>query len=280
MQHLKSQQLKDYTTLKVGGTADNLFIPSNLDELKELVGEHQRKGYHLLGNGSNIFVASRRIRKPVILIGQALQSIEIDQTSGVVRANAGADIRKMITDSTRCGLRAPVELLTIPATVGGALFMNAGRSTLKTTISDHLHSVEVFDGRNTFTLDKQQCEFGHRHSLFHRRRDWTILSAEFRYQSMPSSELQAIRRSSLDAAKDKCYRRHASAGTVFKICDDRLIKRMRGRRFSDAAFSESTTNCILNYGSAKPWQIRALISLAIASHWIRRKSIHLELEIW
>jgi len=184
--------------------ADQLFVPKNFAELRDILGEVSSVGYHLLGNGSNIFVASRRIRKPVIHLGQALKHLDIDAKTGKVQAGASVDIRKMIADCTRLGLRAPVELLTIPATIGGAIFMNAGRWTLRTTISDHLSSVEVFDGTSAFRLSRNECRFGHRYSVFHERRDLTILSAEFQYDRVTVPEILLQKKASIEAGRDKC----------------------------------------------------------------------------
>ncbi|TWU18067.1 FAD-binding protein [Allorhodopirellula heiligendammensis] len=280
MKHFQRHPIAKYTTLKVGGYADNFYIPNDREELTELIqsfGSHQ---FLLLGNGSNIFIKSKRIKKPVLMTNKSLKDVDIDATTGKLRVGAGVDIRKMIADCLRVGLRAPVELLTIPATVGGAVYMNAGRTSMNSSISDNLIEVEVFDGKHFTTLSRKECTFSHRYSVFHRRPQTTILSATFQYDRIPSDVIQSLKRTSIEAAKDKDYRNLASAGSVFKKCDYQLMQSLRGTGFRRTGFARNTPNCIVNYGDAYAWQISALLAYAYVSHRLRGKQAILEWQVW
>ena len=281
MIYYKKHAIGGMTTLGIDGIASEFFEPETREELIDLLLDFRVKNrsYRLLGNGSNIFLSKTVIKTPVIYLNTALSAFRINQ-SGVVRADAGVDIRKLINACAREGLRAPVELLTVPATVGGALFMNAGRTSFEKTISQDLVSVDVFDGTNVVTMKPEECNFGHRSSLFHNRRNLTILGATFRFENSPAADLLRDRKRSLAAGFDKCYRNQKSAGSVFKSCDWQLMTRLRGVRFRRAGFAPSTTNCILNYGGAKPFHVKVLITVAQIAHLMRGKKAVLEVEVW
>jgi len=257
------------------------LIPETEKELLDLVAAFKSKGTkcRILGNGSNLFISRRKIREPVILTRDALSAYSIS-ADGLVEAGASVDIRSLINACADKGLRAPVELFTIPATLGGAIYMNAARTTLGVSISDSLESCKVFDGRQICQMTRAECAFGYRKSVFHKRKDLVILGATFRYQRIEKAAIDLIRKESLKAGADKCYRKHKSAGSVFSECDFSLMERLRGMRIGGAMFAPKTTNCILNMGNAKPWQVWTLIKTAQIAHRLKRKTCQLEIEVW
>lgn len=281
MIYLENHSLREYTTLGVGGAAKHLYIPDNQKELVELLRTMKSRqiAYYLLGAGSNLLVKSGVIQRPVIALSQALEQYQIFD-DGTVIAGASVDIRRLINDCANRSLRAPVELLTVPASVGGAIFMNAGRSSYGVDFGQSVLEVTVFDGEKEFIMSKEECQFTHRSSIFHKRRDLTILSAKLQYPPTDRHRIQAARKESLQAGADKCYRTQKSAGSVFKRCDFSIMKRLMGFQIGDAAYAPRTPNCILNLGVASYSQVMALVRIAQLWHRIKRRPCELEWEIW
>jgi UDP-N-acetylmuramate dehydrogenase len=273
--------LKEHSTFGIGGIAPLFYEPETRGELIDLVKNlnRQKTKFRLLGNGSNLLLTGRKIKNPIISTRQALSNFEISE-SGRVSAEAGVDIRKLINACVKRGLRAPVELLTIPATLGGAIYMNAGRTSYKVWISDHLVRVHVFDGFEAKSFNPEECRFGYRYSIFHENKNLIILGADFEYPATSKEAIIRERSETLKAGADKCYRTAKSAGSVFKKFDEKIMFSLRGFHIGDAVFAPNTTNCILNKGNAKAWQVYTLITVAKFFHKVKKKKCELEIEIW
>lgn len=93
--------LTKYNSWRVGGAADALFTPKNLEDLKNfLKDEHYLKPLTFIGLGSNILVRDGGIRGTVIVMHAALN--EIQMTDKGVYAEAGntcAKIAKLLLES-------------------------------------------------------------------------------------------------------------------------------------------------------------------------------------
>ena len=276
----KDEPLNKHTTFGIGGIAEIFFIPESKDEALRKISEWQNANvkYYILGNGSNLLISDKPITRPVISLSRAFKELTI-KGDGHVHAGASTDIRKMISASCKAGFFAPVELLTIPATIGGAVVMNAGRTSFGVSISDQLVIVEVFNGKDVVNFTKEQCQFGHRDSFFLKNRNHIIIGAVFKFEHETPDYIQKKREESLEAGKMKCYRTMKSAGSTFKTCDFRIMHHIRGIKIGDAQLSK-TTNCIVNHGNAKFWQVLLLSQIAKLFHRFLRKDIGLEYEIW
>jgi len=54
MKILTMENLKKYTTIRIGGTAAKLYIPESREELIKLLEDLQGEDVRILGGGSNI----------------------------------------------------------------------------------------------------------------------------------------------------------------------------------------------------------------------------------
>ena len=122
---LKNVPLTKYNSWRVGGAADALFLPKNLEDLKNfLKDEHYLKPLTFIGLGSNILVRDGGIRGTVIVMHAALN--EIQMTDKGVYAEAGNTCAKIAKTLAREHYVGGEFFAGIPGTVGGALAMNAG----------------------------------------------------------------------------------------------------------------------------------------------------------
>lgn len=119
------------TWFGVGGRADALVRPRSVDALATLVKRCARDGVtvRVLGLGANLLVDDDGVDGIVVRLDQpAFRDVRYNPEGDVtaVRVMAGADMARTVIDTTRRGLAGLGHMAGIPATVGGALRMNAG----------------------------------------------------------------------------------------------------------------------------------------------------------
>lgn len=116
--------LSDLTWLRVGGPADWLFQPADVDDLQHFLANLDPSvAVFPMGVGSNLIVRDGGLRAVVIRMGRGFNQISIDGqqvTAGVAALDAHV---------ARKAAEAGVDLTflrTIPGAIGGAVRMNAG----------------------------------------------------------------------------------------------------------------------------------------------------------
>lgn len=277
----ENEPLKKYTTFGMGGPTPKMYIPENEQELLDLIISlnKRKESFSIIGNGSNLLITEKPLRRSIILNRKACNYMHF-QDEGLVEIGASVRLQVMISKLIKENLEAPVALLTIPATVGGAIFMNAARASFDVSISDCLQEVRYFDGKEVKTISHDSCAFNWRSSVFQRHRDWVILSAKFQFKPQPSELSATLKKESLEAAKGKTYLKFKSAGSVFKTKHLPYFKRLKGLRFGDVEYSKTTPNTFHNLGEAKLKDVMKLIFITKAMHYISFKKCLLENEIW
>jgi len=122
---LENEPLARYTSWRVGGAADRLFMPMGLDDLAEiLTGLGPDEPIYFIGLGSNLLVRDGGVRGTVIVMHQALKELRMD--GDYLYAEAGVTCGKVARFSSANSKAGAEFLAGIPGTVGGALAMNAG----------------------------------------------------------------------------------------------------------------------------------------------------------
>ena len=124
-QLLKNEPLARYTSWRVGGMADRVFIAESLLELQAFMQtlDHAEPVY-FIGLGSNLLVRDGGVRGTVVVMHQALSDLRVD--GQYIYAEAGVTCGKVARFSVTESKQGAEFLAGIPGTVGGALAMNAG----------------------------------------------------------------------------------------------------------------------------------------------------------
>ncbi len=124
-QLLKNEPLARYTSWRVGGAADRVFVAENLSELQTFMQtlDHAEPVY-FIGLGSNLLVRDGGVRGTVIVMHQALSDLRVDGQT--IYAEAGVTCGKVARFSASESKQGAEFLAGIPGTIGGALAMNAG----------------------------------------------------------------------------------------------------------------------------------------------------------
>jgi len=152
------------TWYKCGGKARLLAHPETVEQLRRCV--EIDPNLRILGEGANLLVADGGVQELVVRLDRGqFAELKIDQASGVAHAGAGFDLMKLIHETHRAGLTGLEALGGIPASVGGAVTMNAGGAFGQ--IADFVHAVHcVTRGGEVVRLAKNQVVFDYRHSDF------------------------------------------------------------------------------------------------------------------
>ena len=124
---IEQVRLAAHTTMRIGGPATLVTLNAR-EDLPELLAQPHR----WLGRGANLLVGDDGVPEPVVCLGEPFAMLEIGEVIGgraCVRAGAAVDLADLIAACVKAGLAGPEGLAGVPATVGGALRMNAGTST-------------------------------------------------------------------------------------------------------------------------------------------------------
>ena len=166
---MSTENLSDFTTLKVGGPAKNLVHARSEAELISAIKEADstKSPLLILGGGSNILVGDQGFAGTVIKIETSGNSFEIDACSGgTLTVSAGEDWDKFVAFTIEKGLANLESLSGIPGTVGGAPIQNIGAYGHE--VSEVIARVRTFDRQlgEVKTFSASECEFGYRTSKF------------------------------------------------------------------------------------------------------------------
>ena len=114
-----------YNTMKLHSIAKTMFCPESEEELFEIILDLKRKGssFVCLSAGSNI-VFNEIVHTPIINLMKVNVSLN-KREDGIVRCGASVRIQNLIRFSQQYQLGGIEYLFSVPASVGGAVFMNA-----------------------------------------------------------------------------------------------------------------------------------------------------------
>lgn len=122
---LLNEPMARYTSWRVGGKADQLYIPAGLDDLCAFLQSlDATEPVHFIGLGSNLLVRDGGVRGTVVLMHNVLTDLRLD--GDLVYADAGVTCAKLAKFSAKQAKQGAEFFAGIPGTVGGALAMNAG----------------------------------------------------------------------------------------------------------------------------------------------------------
>ena len=135
MKIVNNAEIKKYTTYKLEGRVNKIVFPENIDELKTSL-----KGkYKIIGNGSNLIISEKYDGTLICL--KEMKNLSIEDNK--VTVEAGYSLPKLVRECAKKGLSGLEFACGIPATVGGAVYMNAGAYGHQ--MSDVLSSITVLD---------------------------------------------------------------------------------------------------------------------------------------
>lgn len=152
------------TWFGVGGRADRLAAPASIDDLRRCVDADP--ALRVLGDGANLLVDDAGVGELVVALSApgftGVRWPESPRDARVV-AGAGANLPRMLIEAARRGLAGLEGLGGIPATLGGAVVMNAGgRFGQIADAVQRVHAVDRSGGLHA--IERGEIDFGYRRS--------------------------------------------------------------------------------------------------------------------
>jgi len=281
---VREVRLAQYTTIRIGGSATLVTLHDRAD-LAALCDGPLR----WLGKGANLLVDDGGVTEPVARLGEAFKYFAVDDAGGErvrVRAGASCDLAKLVQGCAGAGLAGPEGLAGVPATVGGALRMNAG--TAQCWILDWVSRVEALLPGEAAPRWIERAELPARYRHGGLPAGAVALGCEMELPRGDSERLK-VRARELKQAKAASQPLGArSAGCIFKnpspeLPAGRLIDELglKGERQGDAQISTRHGNFIVNEGDASAADVYELIRRARRRAWEQRGVVlELEVETW
>ncbi|KMW58420.1 UDP-N-acetylenolpyruvoylglucosamine reductase [Candidatus Rhodobacter oscarellae] len=283
--------LGDLTWLRVGGPADVLFQPADIEDLsgflRALPGDVP---VFPIGVGSNLIVRDGGIRAVVIRLGRGFNSIEI-QGDMVVCGAAALDAH-VARKAAEAGLDLTF-LRTIPGAIGGAVRMNAG--CYGSYVADVFVSAQaVTRSGEVVTLSADDLQFAYRQSAL--PDGWVLAQATFRAPRGDANALktkmeeQLAKRDATQPTKDRTagstFRNPAGFSSTGQADDTHELKAwklideagLRGHRLGGAMMSDKHPNFLTNAEGATAAELEALGEL-VRKKVFQNSKIQLEWEV-
>ncbi len=252
--------MADLTWFRVGGPAEVLFRPADIDDLADFLGQRPADvPLTVIGVGSNLLVRDGGIAGVVIRLGRDFARIEA--RGAEIVAGASAPDVAIALAARDAGLGGLEFLRGVPGTLGGALRMNAGAYGRE--ISDVLVSAEALDGQGVrHRVEAGDLGLSYRHSTA--PADWIYVAARLRGRP-DSAERIAERMATVKEARESTQPTRArTGGSTFKNPPGARAWELidaagcRGLRRGGAGVSEQHCNFLINDGTARAADLEAL----------------------
>ena len=280
---LKNEKLAKYTSWRVGGPADELFLPADRQDLMQfLAARDVNEDIFWLGLGSNLLIRDGGIRGTVINTRGRLKKMHIDE-QGMVLVEAGVPCAHVARFCGENGLVGAEFLAGIPGTMGGALKMNAGAFNGETW--NIVESVEMISSQGT-VMQRMADEFTIAYrsvSFMNASTEW-FLSAKIKLSAGNAKSSQEKIKALLAKRALSQPTNLPTCGSVFKNPPGdfaaRLIEQsgLKGYAVGGAVVAEKHANFIINSGQASAADIERLIEY-VADEVERLQGVRLQTEV-
>ena len=257
MEIIKNAKMKEYSNMKVGGTAKELIFIDDKKELKEIL--QTRSNIFLLGNGTNTlindgnldisFLSLKRLKK--ITVEEKIENAQKEDSYDLVRVEAGLDLDDLIDFMEKNDYSGLENITGIPGSVGGLVNMNGG--AYGTEIFDCIEEVEVCKNDGEIVKIKTtDLNFKYRTTEI-KENKWIVISALFKFGFGFDKE----------ASQDKKNQREVkhpldlpNLGSTFKNPEGTFAAKLisdadlKGYRVGDVVVSPKHPNFVTNVGNA------------------------------
>lgn len=260
----KDLSFKELTTLKIGGKIICCYFPNHLDSLYQSIKYllEQNIPFVVIGRGTNILASDEICMKVVIKLDAFQHIIQLSKDKFLVEA--GVIGSKFSFEMAKNGYTNMEFLSTIPGSIGGLIYMNAG--AYGTDMKSIVEEVTYIDKNGKIkTLQKDELEFGYRTSFFQKEPS-IIVNAIVKLHKTDSEKLplELIRTYKEKRRKEQPINQH-TAGSTFKNPNQmkawELIDSLglRGYHVHDASVSMKHTNFLINENHATYQDMKTLI---------------------
>ena len=267
-QLLQNESMKKHTSFRIGGPADLMIIPSEIEQIRLAykVLRDNNVPVMVMGNGTNLLVRDKGIRGAVIKIANRFNRAEVKGET--ILAQAGILLSALSNLALKHSLKGLEFASGIPGTLGGAVTMNAG--AYGGEMKDVIEWVSVMDldenGR-IITLGRNELGLGYRTSII-QVSNMIVLEVFMQLEKGRYEESKALIQELTKRRQEKQPLSYPSAGSAFKrpvgYYAGKLIQDagLKGMRVGDAQISEKHSGFIINLGNATACDVIQLIEKA------------------
>ncbi len=273
--------LRKFTTLRVGGNADILATAESTEEIQKIITyacKHNMKLF-VLGAGSNLLILDNGIRGIVLKMGRGMAYINpLDECR--IQCGAGIWLAQLARSCVTLGLSGLEPLAGIPATLGGAVWMNAGAHGR--TLGDLVESVKVITAEGELKeLPAAEIDFAYHRTDLNKL---VVAEAILKLQPENKDEIQKKIEQFLSKRNASQPVNMPSAGCFFRNPQmdsaGRLIEMagLKGMKIGDAMISPKHANFFVNTGHASAMDFLKLIQL-VRNKVKQEFNVDLDLEV-
>lgn len=258
-----NEPMSKHTTFNIGGPADYLIFPADINQLIRIFGliRQYEIPYTVLGNGSNVLVLDKGIRGAVIKFHAPMSYKRCE--GNIIVAGAGAYLKHVSQFAAENGLSGMEFAVGIPGSLGGAVFMNAGAydGEMKNVVKE---VKTVTANGKLLTYGPDEFDFGYRHSVF-QHNGQTICEITLELTPGDPRDIQAKMDDYTERRESKQPLEMPSAGSTFKrpqgYYAGTLIDKtgLKGLQVGGAQISTKHAGFVVNSGQATAADVLRLI---------------------
>jgi UDP-N-acetylmuramate dehydrogenase len=271
--------LSEYTSFRIGGPADVLVEPADVEDVIRLVKQtHEQKLSLFVLGGTNLLVRDKGIRGVVVSLAK-LRAIK-EESGSVLYAEGGVGMPTLIGHAIRRSLAGLEWAAGIPGTVAGCVVMNAG--TRLGEMKDSVKAVRVvLTNGEVLDCPAESISFEYRRASLP---VGIVVGVWLQMRPGVRSDIEKIVKDYLRSRRETQPLTLPSAGCVFKNpANDsagRVVEAagLKGISVGDAYVSTKHANFIVNQGRASATDVLALIK-KIRAQVARKTGVKLELEL-
>lgn len=281
-----NQEMKNYTSFKIGGPAECLIKIDNTEDLKEILKLAQEKQIPLtiLGNGSNVLISDKGIEGITLII--KIEKLEIEENGDKIKVTVGAGEKnaKIAREFLKQEISGFEEISGIPGTIGGAIRMNAGAHGKEMKdIVKKVKAISYNGDQKEFT--NEEMKFEYRRSML-KDEKYVVTEVELELTKGKKEEIQAKMDEYKTFRKEKQPIEYPSAGSTFKRGTDFITAKLideaglKGYSVGDAEVSTKHAGFVINKGNATSDDVIKLVKHVKEKVYEKfGKKIELEVEI-
>ena len=280
-----NEPMEKHTTLKVGGPADILVLPEDVQDVVSVMkfAKEYDVPVTVIGIGSKLLVLDGGIRGIVIKLGSKFSNVTVQ--GEYIIAEAGITMPRLAIIAKDNELTGLEFSSGIPGCIGGGVFMNAG--AYGGELANVIEEVTYLDNNNEVkVLSKDKFEFGYRKSLFKNDKEEgnIILKFIFKLAKGNKEEIESKMIENNDSRKAKQPLEYPNAGSTFKRPEGYFVGKLiddlglKGYRIGGAEVSTKHSGFIVNVEHAKAKDVQDLINY-IKEKVFETNNVKLEEEI-
>lgn len=253
MRYEKNVSAKHLSTYGGKGVVSALLLP---ESKKEFVDALSNENCFLLGGGSNTLILDGQ-NNFTLLSTKGLDHIECD--GNFVKVDCGVKVSRLVAECRRFGLGGLEFLSGVPATIGGAVKMNAG--AFGTEIGVYVAKITTSTADGEIITLSAPFDFSYRKGFSGVIVDVTLCLDKMTKDKSLALEKQCLERRHQTQPKGRsvgCTFKNTGLGAGFYI--DKVG--LKGLRIGGAEISKTHANFIVNLGDGSADDFLALVDIA------------------